>query len=261
MKCSWCGSENPDDARFCGNCGASILTPISPKPHQSKHLVNLTRRKISRKEIGTLIIAILLIAVAAGIFYYNQPVSGNGWVSATTVGPGEIVSFGFHPTQGLQPFTYVWSFGDGEQAFEQSPTHVYTVPGTYHVSVIVTDAAGKQFKWTTNINVRSPLVFIDSVTYPSYMRNPLGDTEVYLYLDGQQVIKGVSNSINPGSGHSIEIKIVWVIIFTPEFVKRDTFVEDKGDITAPITQIDLHCVLKYDPYPGTDGLKFALIPT
>jgi gliding motility-associated-like protein len=38
--------------------------------------------------------------------------------------------------------TYLWTFGDGNTSSSQSPTHVYTVGGTYNVSLTVTDALG-----------------------------------------------------------------------------------------------------------------------
>jgi hypothetical protein len=32
MFCGKCGSENPDDARFCGSCGAAINAAMPPPP-------------------------------------------------------------------------------------------------------------------------------------------------------------------------------------------------------------------------------------
>ncbi len=57
-------------------------------------------------------------------------------------------------TQGFAPFTawfldqsihaasYSWSFGDGQTSTAQNPEHTYTNPGTYTVSLTVTDATG-----------------------------------------------------------------------------------------------------------------------
>jgi PKD repeat protein len=38
--------------------------------------------------------------------------------------------------------SYRWTFGDGGTGTEQSPTHVYTAPGTYTVTLTVTDNQG-----------------------------------------------------------------------------------------------------------------------
>jgi len=38
--------------------------------------------------------------------------------------------------------TYDWDFGDGNSSDEESPTHTYTDPGSYNVTLIVTDSQG-----------------------------------------------------------------------------------------------------------------------
>ena len=40
------------------------------------------------------------------------------------------------------PLTWQWNFGDGNSSNTQSPVHSYTVPGTYTVSLTVTNPAG-----------------------------------------------------------------------------------------------------------------------
>jgi PKD repeat protein len=41
---------------------------------------------------------------------------------------------------GVPPFTYLWNFGDGTTSSAQNPTHTYTNPGTYGVTLTVTDS-------------------------------------------------------------------------------------------------------------------------
>src|SRR5262249_9618786 len=39
--------------------------------------------------------------------------------------------------------TCVWTFGDGGRATMLSPTHIYAAPGTYSVTLTVSDSAGQ----------------------------------------------------------------------------------------------------------------------
>ena len=68
--------------------------------------------------------------------------------STTTPSTGEAVQFtdtstdpGDDPED--TPFTYAWDFDDdGAVSSAQNPTHIYTTPGTYTVTLIVTDSRG-----------------------------------------------------------------------------------------------------------------------
>jgi len=51
--------------------------------------------------------------------------------------------------------SYDWSFGDGSTASRVSPSHTFTEPATYTVTLIVTDDAGDTASTTTTINVLS----------------------------------------------------------------------------------------------------------
>lgn len=42
------------------------------------------------------------------------------------------------------PVSWLWSFGDGASSAQQNPTHVYKKPGTYTVSLTVTNSAGEK---------------------------------------------------------------------------------------------------------------------
>src|SRR5256885_5282891 len=51
------------------------------------------------------------------------------------------------PRSTLFPYTtlfrsYAWTFGDGQSASGATPMHLYTTPGTYTVTLTVTDARG-----------------------------------------------------------------------------------------------------------------------
>ena len=55
---------------------------------------------------------------------------------------GITVAFTSSVTGGTPPYTYHWEFGDAGQSFNANPTHTYASPGTYTVTVTVTDAHG-----------------------------------------------------------------------------------------------------------------------
>jgi hypothetical protein len=52
------------------------------------------------------------------------------------------LSVQFTDTSTNAPTAWEWSFGDGTFATEQHPVHIYSVPGTYEVTLTVTAAAG-----------------------------------------------------------------------------------------------------------------------
>lgn len=73
----------------------------------------------------------------------------------TGVEPQLVADFNASPTSGTAPLTvdftdkstggitsWAWNFGDGATSTQQSPTHTYTDPGTYTVSLTVTGPAG-----------------------------------------------------------------------------------------------------------------------
>ncbi len=53
-----------------------------------------------------------------------------------------IMSFTATATGGLAPYTFSWTFGDGSTSSQQNPTHVYTTPGRFSVSLTITDSQG-----------------------------------------------------------------------------------------------------------------------
>jgi hypothetical protein len=55
-------------------------------------------------------------------------------------------------------YTWAWEFGDGNTSNLPNPTHKYSEPGTYEVSLSVTDADGNQGEdyWTLDISDNEP---------------------------------------------------------------------------------------------------------
>jgi len=70
------------------------------------------------------------------------------------IGNGLTAAFSGYPQSGGAPLqvdfldystratTWLWDFGDGTNSTERNPTHTYATPGTYTVSLTVTDGAG-----------------------------------------------------------------------------------------------------------------------
>ncbi len=98
---------------------------------------------------GFLVIdAVDLFANTASSIYYDDMslVPAGEELVCDAGGPytGEInqaVSFTGFASGGTEPYTWAWTFGDGGTATIQNPTHTYTAPGVYNVSLTVTDAA------------------------------------------------------------------------------------------------------------------------
>jgi len=56
------------------------------------------------------------------------------------------------------PTSWNWDFGDGSTSTHQNPSHVYTVPGIYTVTLIVSSSAGSDVETKVDyINVKTPI--------------------------------------------------------------------------------------------------------
>lgn len=63
---------------------------------------------------------------------------------STMAGPAPlIVNFTANPQYGEAPYTYQWRFGNGATSNETSPSYEYVTPGTYNVSLTITDNGGR----------------------------------------------------------------------------------------------------------------------
>ncbi|QSF56523.1 ThuA domain-containing protein [Nocardioides sp. zg-1228] len=88
----------------------------------------------------------------------NQPPTV-AFTASTTSGEAPLpVSFDSTviDPDGNTPVTYAWDFGDGATSTQADPSHTYTTPGRYVVSLTATDARGAEATSTTEITVRRP---------------------------------------------------------------------------------------------------------
>jgi len=68
----------------------------------------------------------------------DQPVAG--FTANTTSGDAPLVVAFIDNSTGAE--SWFWTFGDDETSSERNPVHTYTTPGTYTVTLMVTNAAG-----------------------------------------------------------------------------------------------------------------------
>ncbi len=81
-----------------------------------------------------------------GVQFANVTVHPDPMVTTTvSVGAptiGETVDFSAVASLGTGPYTYRWSFGDGNTSTNASPSHSYGAAGVYLASITVTDSVG-----------------------------------------------------------------------------------------------------------------------
>ncbi|WP_321423205.1 PKD domain-containing protein [uncultured Methanobacterium sp.] len=98
-----------------------------------------------------------------GIIMTNSHTGGDSGYTVQGVDLAPVASFTANATSGTAPLdvqfmdtssnnptTWFWDFGDGATSTAQNPTHTYTTPGTYTVTLTVTNSAGNNTIITTS---------------------------------------------------------------------------------------------------------------
>ncbi|TML89526.1 MAG: PKD domain-containing protein [Actinobacteria bacterium] len=81
---------------------------------------------------------------------------------------GAPLTVGFADTSTGNPTSWSWNFGDGGTSTQQNPSHTYTTPNTYSVSLTASNAAGSNtftrsnYIVATGVDDTPPDTFIDS---------------------------------------------------------------------------------------------------
>ncbi len=99
----------------------------------------------------------------------NEAGTATGSCNVTVIAPAEILALTANKetvsicdedpsvtftanTDGSEPFSYLWDFGDGQSSTEASPSHTYTQGGAYTVTLTLTNDAGRDSR-TATVNV------------------------------------------------------------------------------------------------------------
>ncbi|PNX52449.1 MAG: hypothetical protein BV458_09535 [Thermoplasmata archaeon M9B2D] len=104
----------------------------------------------------------LFANTASKVFYDDMslvPMSNELVCSAGGPYEGDVdeeIQFTGFATGGVEPYTWHWDFGDGEEATEQNPTHAYTEAGVFNVTLTVTDDEGTIATDTTTATIVGP---------------------------------------------------------------------------------------------------------
>lgn len=109
--------------------------------------------------------------------------------------PGSVeVQFDASPSSGNDPLTYDWDFGDGDTGTGITPVHTYASPGTYSVTLTVTDERGHTDSVTKDVgavNMMLPNPWATFVSAHSATINSPGFHVHFMSADPDtQVFKG-----------------------------------------------------------------------
>jgi PKD repeat protein len=109
----------------------------------------------------------------------SNTLTRTGYITASTVVTPPVTSFTGAPTSGSTPLTvaftdtssnspttWYWTFGDGYTSTAKSPSHTYSVKGTYTVSLKATNAGG------SNTLTRTGYVTIAAAPVASFTGTP-----------------------------------------------------------------------------------------
>lgn len=102
-----------------------------------------------------------------------QPLGVTIHVSPATYGDVPFTAaFSSSVTGGTGSYTYKWDFGYGATSNDQNPTQTYTNPGTYSVTLTVTDSAGNTQTASQTITIY-PAMSVTISANPTQGNNPL----------------------------------------------------------------------------------------
>lgn len=158
-----------------------------------------------------------------------------------------------------EPTTFAWNFGDGLGSAERNPAHIYTTPGTYSVSLAVTNPFGSNSKIHSDyITVKAPnIVDINLIQSNQGYLEPRGfiqfrvmDDVSTIKIGGTQYRFGKGDVVQLIFGESELIRLTASDTQISELVYDDVtmFVNGKQITRGIATNVD---VRTYDSYVST----------
>ncbi len=151
-----------------------------------------------------------------------QPPVANFSVNTTQVCIGTSVSFTDLSTAGGSPIiSRSWDFGDGNSSTVTNPSHTYTAPGTYSVTLVVTAANGQADpEVKTNYIIVNPLPTVGfttsgngctvpfSVTFTNTSQTGAGITYNWTFGNGQTSTNQSPPSVTYNSAGTFPVSLV-----------------------------------------------------
>lgn len=105
--------------------------------------------------LGAGVAAVLIVAYMPQVFFPQEkvgPLQSGGQVKSELV-VGEVGTFRGLASGGKPPYQFEWSFPDGSVVRSVNATRAFDSPGTYEVTVSVSDAAGQSGQYSFEIDV------------------------------------------------------------------------------------------------------------
>jgi len=85
-----------------------------------------------------------------------KPLTSTFTVTPSAPQAEQPVDFAATATGGTPPYSYAWRFDDGSTVTGQNVSHTYSTPGTYTISLNVTDFAGRDAIASKTVNISPP---------------------------------------------------------------------------------------------------------
>jgi len=128
----YCWDWNGDNSiEECSNYGASGWTQTISHTFSAPGTYNIKVKASDSRSSSNWSQSLSINILSSGL-YVNI---GNSYSGTTGTSINFVPSVG----GGTYPYTYSWSFGDGQTSNQQNPSHSYSSPGTYNVNLTVTD--------------------------------------------------------------------------------------------------------------------------
>jgi hypothetical protein len=162
-------------------------------------------------------------------------------IEANAYGPyesntSEPIQFTGNATGGATPYTWHWSFGNGDYSTEQNPGYSYTESGDYTVTLTVTDQNNLQGTDITTASITGPDLRINTVSSSLFKLStviqndgaPAIDTNWRISLDGGAFIGTITEGTNltiPSNGELI-ITSNTILGLGPTTITVDTWIHN-----------------------------------